>query len=119
VIATSNLADPGQQSKSRKIELVFLNLLEDAGVSLERVDNEHGNVLPKYAAMGKHLDPTPVQVQQFNNETTLPPPERSHLIGGQAPARYRAKRADAAEGRSLTCAATWPSTRRRSIYRSR
>ena len=83
VIAVWNLVDPGQQTTSRKVELVFHNLPADAGVSLERVDNEHGNVLPKYAAMSKPLDPTPVQVQQLNRETALPPAERTHLTGGK------------------------------------
>jgi xylan 1,4-beta-xylosidase len=47
------------------------------------VDNEHGNVLPKYAAIGKPLDPTESQVEQLNQETALGPPERAQLKNGE------------------------------------
>jgi xylan 1,4-beta-xylosidase len=33
--------------------------------------------------MGKPLDPSPLQVQQLNRETALPPPERTHLTDGK------------------------------------
>ncbi|HTZ58784.1 MAG TPA: hypothetical protein VMB49_11830 [Acidobacteriaceae bacterium] len=52
-------------------------------MSLERVDNTHGNVLPHYVAMGQPLDPTPAQVETLNRETALPAPEQSHLMGGK------------------------------------
>lgn len=54
----------------------------DAMVTIARVDSEHGNVLPKYAAMGSPLDPAPAQVEQLNRETALPAPEQTHLTGG-------------------------------------
>ena len=42
--------------------------------------DEHGNVLPRYAAMGKPLDPTPAQAEQLNRETALPAQrQRAHL----------------------------------------
>jgi xylan 1,4-beta-xylosidase len=52
-------------------------------VTLQQVDDEHENVLPKYAAMGKPLDPTPTQVEQLNRETALPAAQRTHLTGGK------------------------------------
>jgi xylan 1,4-beta-xylosidase len=52
-------------------------------VSIERVDDEHGNVLPKYAAMGSPLDPTESQVEQLNRETALGQPERTRLKDGR------------------------------------
>lgn len=45
-----------------------------ASVTLQTIDQDHGNVLPKYAAMGSPLDPTPSQVEQLNRETALPRP---------------------------------------------
>ena len=58
-------------------------LLPSARVSVERVDEQHGNVLKQYAAMGKPLDPTPAQVEQLNRETALPAPEEMKLQGGK------------------------------------
>ena len=53
VIAAWNLVDPGEHAATHKMELVFHNLPANAAVTLQRVDNEHGNVLPKYAAMDR------------------------------------------------------------------
>jgi xylan 1,4-beta-xylosidase len=47
------------------------------------VDQDHGNVLPRYAAMGSPLDPTPDQAEKLNRETALPPPEEMHLTSGR------------------------------------
>jgi len=41
------------------------------------------NALSKYAAMGKPLAPTPVQVDQLNRETALPAAEHTHLTDGK------------------------------------
>jgi xylan 1,4-beta-xylosidase len=83
IIAAWNLVDPDQHSVTRRMGLVFHNVPENASVTLQRVDDHHGNVLPRYAAMGKPLDPTPAQVEQLNNETALPPPEPTHLTAGK------------------------------------
>ena len=80
-IAAWNLVDPDQQGTTRQIEFDFRNLPATARVTIQRVDQDHGNVLPKYAAMGKPLDPTPDQVAQLNRETALPPPEPVTLHG--------------------------------------
>ncbi len=78
-IAAWNLVDPGRQGSDKTMRLIFRNLPADAGVTIQRVDSDHGNVLPEYAAMGKPLDPTPAQVEQLNRETALPAPEQTHL----------------------------------------
>ena len=41
---------------------------ECCGESAASGYNEHGNVLPVYAAMGKPLNPTPTQVEEMNRE---------------------------------------------------
>jgi xylan 1,4-beta-xylosidase len=82
VIAAWNLVDPGQHSSTRTIDLVFKGVPGNAHVTLRRVDSQHGNVLPRYAAMGKPLDPTPAQVEQLNRETALPAAEQTHLTAG-------------------------------------
>ena len=83
VVAAWNLVDPGQEGTTRKINLVFRDVPSDAKVTIQTVDENHGNVLPKYRAMGSPLDPTPAQVTELNRETALPPPQEEHLTGGK------------------------------------
>ena len=78
-IAVWNLVDPGQQGTAKDIQLVFRHVPPNAAVTLQTVDSEHGNVLPKYAAMGSPKVPTMAQVAQLNRETALPPPTQTHL----------------------------------------
>jgi len=82
-IAAWNLVDPGQNGQTRAMTLVFRNLPAGAQVSIQRVDTDHGNVLPKYEAMGSPLDPTPAQVEQLNHETALPAPDQAPLRDGR------------------------------------
>jgi xylan 1,4-beta-xylosidase len=79
IVAAWNLVDPDQQGATRTMELVFHRVAPDAKITIQRVDRDHGNVLPKYAAMGSPLDPTPDQVEKLNHETTLPAPQVSAL----------------------------------------
>ncbi len=81
-IAAWNLVDPGQQGSSRTMEFVIRGVAPDAKVTLEFVDQTHGNVLPHYAAMGKPLDPTEKQVDELNHETALGAPEERRLRNG-------------------------------------
>jgi xylan 1,4-beta-xylosidase len=83
IVAAWNLVDPDKQGPTREMDLSFAGVPANAKVTIQRVDSDHGNVLPKYAAMGKPLDPTPEQVEQLNRETALPAPEETHLQGGK------------------------------------
>ncbi|HVT96374.1 MAG TPA: hypothetical protein VHE33_02640 [Acidobacteriaceae bacterium] len=82
-VAVWNIADPGTHGSSRAVELTFSGVAADATVGVERVDQDHSNVLPKYAAMGSPVDPTPEQVEELNRETALGPAEQTHLEGGK------------------------------------
>jgi xylan 1,4-beta-xylosidase len=82
-IVAWNLVDPDQQGNARQVQLTLRNVPSNARVTIQRVDQDHGNVLPKYATMGKPLDPTPDQVEQLNRETALPPPETVSLQGNR------------------------------------
>ncbi|MHB1700081.1 MAG: GH39 family glycosyl hydrolase [Acidobacteriaceae bacterium] len=82
-IAAWNLVDPGQQGSGRGMDIRVLGVPPNSLVSLQRVDQEHGNVLARWAAMGKPHNPTPAQVEQLNRETALPPPEQSELKDGK------------------------------------
>jgi len=87
VIAAWNLVAPDPESLSkarpRTMTLAIRGSSANASATIQRVDNEHGNVLPKYAAMGKPTYPTSAQVDQLIRETALPPPEVTHLANGQ------------------------------------
>jgi xylan 1,4-beta-xylosidase len=83
-----NIVDPGTESRGAQglthtLRLVFSGVSPNAAVSIQRVDSDHGNVLPKYRAMGSPVDPTPQQVRELNRETNPGPPEESHLEGGR------------------------------------
>lgn len=82
VIAAWNLVDPGQRGVTRTLHLKFDNVPADAGVTVQRVDDEHGNVLPVYAGMGSPRYPTMAQVARMNAATALPPPSRERLDHG-------------------------------------
>ncbi len=90
IVAVWNIVDPapnGEPSstahaKSRTVLLSLKGVALSAHVSIERVDNEHGNVLPLYAAIGKPNYPTPAQVEELNRKTELGAPEETTLRNG-------------------------------------
>jgi xylan 1,4-beta-xylosidase len=90
-IAAWNMHDPAQQPRSdatsagpsKEMTLVFQGVPENAEVTLQRVDNEHGNVLPLYIGLGSPQYPTLAQVEQLNRKTALPVPERRRLDRGK------------------------------------
>ena len=88
-VAAWNLVDPppnGQPAPSaspRTMTLAFRSVPKAARVTIERVDDEHGNVLPVYRAMGSPQYPTPAQVETMNRQTALPTPEVTHLVNGE------------------------------------
>ena len=81
VIALWNLVDPGKTGGTKKVQLVFENLRNDAAAAVSRVDDEHGNTLASYSALGSPRYPTEDQVQKMNAATKLPPPSQIHLAG--------------------------------------
>jgi len=82
-IAAWNLVDPEQHGSSQTIDLTLRGVPANAKVTIQRVDDDHGNVLPKYAAMGSPVDPTPEQVVQLNKETALGTPAQTRLQSGK------------------------------------
>jgi xylan 1,4-beta-xylosidase len=82
-IAVWNLVDPDKHGSMRHVDLSFVGVPASSPVTIQRVDDDHGNVLPKYAAMGKPPYPTPEQVEQLNRETALPAPEPAKLEDGK------------------------------------
>ena len=83
VIAAWNLVDPDKTGETRTMDLVFHGLPADARASIQRVDDNHGNVLKVYEAMGRPPNPTPSQIEELNRATALGAPENSRLQAGR------------------------------------
>src|SRR3954453_8848296 len=77
-LAIWNLVDPDKTGTDKTVRLVFQGLTGDATATVTRVDDDHGNTLRAYKAMGSPLDPTEQQVEKLNRETAIAPsvPER-------------------------------------------
>jgi xylan 1,4-beta-xylosidase len=80
-IALWNLVDPGKNATPKKFRLVFENVRSDAAVAVSRVDDEHGNTLAVYRALGSPRYPTEDQVERMNARTKLAAPSQMHLEG--------------------------------------
>jgi xylan 1,4-beta-xylosidase len=80
-IAVWNLVDPDKKGSAKKVRLVFENVPSDALVEVSRVDDEHGNALAAYRALGSPRYPTEEQVTKMNAATKLPAPSQRHLDG--------------------------------------
>lgn len=81
VVAVWNLVDPDQMGAGKKFRLLFENEPSGAAVRISRVDDEHGNTLAAYRAMGSPQYPSEDQIRQMNAATQLPAPAQSHLEG--------------------------------------
>jgi len=78
-IAVWNLVDPDKTGTTKDVQLIFQGIPANAPVSISRVDDDHGNTLAAYKAMGSPLDPSDAQVEQMNKETALGAPEHLTL----------------------------------------
>jgi xylan 1,4-beta-xylosidase len=74
VIAAWNLVDPDQQGLDKRLHLNFKGVDQDARVSIQYADSQHGNTLATYENMGSPRYPTPSQVQEINRTANLPEP---------------------------------------------
>ena len=82
-IAVWNLVDPGVKGRSRAVRLEIHGVPTDAPVAIQRIDDQHGNVLPVYRSLGSPRYPTPGQVTRMNAATALPSPQVVHLRRGE------------------------------------
>ncbi len=82
VIALWNLVDPGLKGRPKSMRLEISGMPADAPVAIQRVDHDHGDVLPVYRAMGSPRYPTPGQVAAMNAATALPAPQIVHMHAG-------------------------------------
>ena len=81
-IAVWNLVDPGNPPSEKHITLHIAGVAPGASVSIQRVDETHGNVMPYYKKMGSPVSPTRAQVEELNRDTAFQAPERRNLSEG-------------------------------------
>lgn len=77
-------APPAQQGPPHSFALQLQHVPENAHVKVLRVDQDHGNVLKAFDAMGRPVgDLTPAQVQQLRAAGGMAAPETAHLQHGR------------------------------------
>ena len=84
-LAVWNLASVDQATDSIKPHHVTLHITgvaPNTPASVQQVDEDHGNPMKAYAAMGSPRYPTRAQVQQMNAASALSPPEQVTLRDG-------------------------------------
>jgi xylan 1,4-beta-xylosidase len=84
VVAAWNLVDMDKvkEGKPVTLRLNFKGVSEGATVSIERVDETHGNPMTAYRTMGSPRSPTQEQIKALNAASALPAPERRTLTHG-------------------------------------
>ncbi|MBV8071298.1 MAG: glycosyl hydrolase family 39 [Acidobacteriaceae bacterium] len=81
VIAVWNLVDPDKTGSTKKIRLTISGIRNNAVARVSRVDDDHGNTLAAYKALGSPRYPTEEQVRMMNAATALAPPAEERLDG--------------------------------------
>jgi xylan 1,4-beta-xylosidase len=80
-LALWNLVDPDKAGAPKQFRLTFSRVPSNVRVAISRVDDDHGNALRAYEAMGSPPYPTDEQIRQLNAATKLPAPAETHLDG--------------------------------------
>ena len=85
VVAAWNLVgmDKVSDGKPITLNLEFKHVAPGARVTIQRVDQAHGNPMTAYKAMGSPRYPTQAQIAVLNKASTLPAPERTELHNGR------------------------------------
>jgi xylan 1,4-beta-xylosidase len=81
VLAVWNLVAPDKSGSSTNLRLTFNHVTPNAPVTISRVDDNHGNALVAYRALGSPQYPTKEEVRKINAATTPPAPGRLRLDG--------------------------------------
>jgi xylan 1,4-beta-xylosidase len=84
MVAAWNLVDMDKVASGTPLtmRLAFKGIAPGAGVSIQRVDEKHGNPMPAYRAMGSPRYPTQAQIATLNRASSLPAPEHRRLDKG-------------------------------------
>ncbi len=80
VVAVWNLVDPDATGSTKTLRLIFNGVRSGAVVNISRVDDQNGNTLAAYRAIGSPRYPTEEEVRRLNAATAVSP-TRTHLQG--------------------------------------
>jgi xylan 1,4-beta-xylosidase len=85
VIAAWNLVDMDKLAEGSPLtmRMNLKGISAQAKISIERVDDSHGNPMTFYKSMGSPRYPTTKQVAALNHSSALPAPENAELKNGQ------------------------------------
>jgi len=81
VLAVWNLVDPDKAGTPIHLQLAFEHVPANAPVTISLVDDNHGNTLAAYRALGSPDYPAKAQVRKMNAATALAAPNRLQLDG--------------------------------------
>jgi xylan 1,4-beta-xylosidase len=73
---------PAQSLSTHHVVLRIVGVAANATVSMQQVDEDHGDVMKAYAAMGRPRYPSLAQVQQMNVASAVPAPQHLALRDG-------------------------------------
>jgi len=84
IVAVWNLVDMDKVREGTPItlRLILKGIAPSASVTIQRVDETHGNPLSAYQEMGRPHFPTQAQIKALNAASELPAPERRRLEHG-------------------------------------
>lgn len=84
VVAAWNLVDMDKvaQGAPLALRLAFKGIAPGASVTIQRVDETHGNPMTVYKTMGSPRYPTQAQIAALNKASALPAPEERRLANG-------------------------------------
>jgi xylan 1,4-beta-xylosidase len=82
VLALWNIVNPGSTGVAKTVRLQFKGVGTNAQVSIQRVDENHGNTLGLWEKMGSPRYPTQAQLVKLRQNSQLLPPEVQSLSNG-------------------------------------
>jgi xylan 1,4-beta-xylosidase len=73
----------GPAGPSKAFTVTIEHVPANAAVEIWRVDDDHGNVIKAFNAMGRPADLTPQQIAQLRSAGAMAAPEHTHLRSGK------------------------------------
>jgi xylan 1,4-beta-xylosidase len=82
LLAVWNIVNPGSTGAAKSVQLQFKGIGPNALASIQRVDENHGNTLGLWQAMGSPRYPSQAQLMNLRQNSQLPHPEMQPLNSG-------------------------------------
>ncbi len=82
VLAVWNIVNPGSTGSAKTVKLQLKGISSVAHASIQRVDEDHGNVLGLWQKLGSPRHPTQAQLESLRQNSQLAAPEPATLANG-------------------------------------